>query len=385
MNSETSTTPPAGLVLAMLEFCAELRAAGLTVTPRATIDATRSLELVDVANRATFRAALQANFVASPEEQDAFHVMFDRFWGNGDGAPDQARREAYQPLAQQRRPDEALFLPLPVLFEGMEPGGEARLPGGDRSASEVDLITRTDFADFSDADVLTATRAIRRLTPRLATVASRRSEPATSGVVDLRRTMRALRRPGGDVAGFAWKRPKVRRLRVVALCDVSGSMDAYTPFLLQFLFALQKQHGLVRTFVFSTRLEDVTAALRARRFDEALRSIANQVTRWSGGTTIGESLAEFNQRYAAELISPRTVVLVISDGWERGDSSALAAQLALLRRRARRIIWLNPLKGRADYLPLAKGMAAALPYVDDFLAANSIESLQNLSRVLSRA
>jgi hypothetical protein len=197
--------------------------------------------------------------------------------------------------------------------------------------------------------------------------------------------MRALRRPGGDVAGFAWKRPRVRRLRVVALCDVSGSMDAYTPFLLQFLYALQKQRGLVRTFVFSTRLEDVTAALRARRFDEALRSIANQVTRWSGGTTIGESLAEFNQRYAAELISPRTVVLVISDGWERGDSSALAAQLALLRRRARRIIWLNPLKGRADYLPLAKGMAAALPYVDDFLAANSIESLQNLSRVLSRA
>jgi uncharacterized protein with von Willebrand factor type A (vWA) domain len=162
-------------------------------------------------------------------------------------------------------------------------------------------------------------------------------------------------------------------------------MDAYTPFLLQFLYALQRQHGLVRTFVFSTRLEDVTAALRARRFEPALRSIANQATRWSGGTTIGRSLAEFNERFAAELVSPRTVLLIISDGWERDDGSQLAAQLALLRRRARRIIWLNPLKGREGYQPLAKGMATALPYIDDFLAANSLQALQNLSRVLARA
>lgn len=368
----------------MLEFCGALRAAGLTVTPRAAIDATRSLDLVDVADRATFRSALQANFVASPEEQDLFLKEFERFWGS-DGAPGEGVRDAYQPLARQPRPDEAVFLPVPAMFEDIEPGGEARLPGGDQSANDADLVTRTDFADYSDADVLAANRAINRMAPHLATVTSRRSEPASSGVVDLRRTIRAMRRPGGEVAGFAWKRPKVQRLRLVALCDVSGSMDAYARFLLQFLYALQKQHGLVRTFVFSTQLEDVTAALQAQRFFEALRSVANQVTRWSGGTTIGDSLAAFNDRYAAELVSPRTVVLVISDGWERGDSAQLARQMALLRRRARRIIWLNPLKGREGYQPLATGMAAALPYVDDFLAANTLESLEQLSRALARS
>ena len=385
MSHETRSPPTAGLVVAMLEFCADLRNAGLTVTPRAAVDATRSLDLIDVPDRDAFRAALQANFVASPEEQDVFLVLFDRFWGESADTTRDETRDAYQPLAQQRRPDEAVFMPLPVLFEGMEPGGEARLPGGDQSASEIDLITRTDFADYSDSDVITATRAIRRLVPKLATVPSRRGEPAASGTVDLRRTMRAFRRPGGDLAGFAWRQPKLQRLRVVALCDVSGSMDAYSPFILQFLYALQKEGGLVRTFVFSTNLEDVTAALRGRRFDQALRSIANEATRWSGGTTIGRNLAEFNERHAAELVSPRTVVIIISDGWERGDSDQLAGQLALLRRRARRIIWLNPLKGREGYQPLAKGMAAALPYVDDFLAANSLAALEALSRVLMRA
>jgi hypothetical protein len=369
-------------VTSVLDFCSVLRRAGVGVTPRAAIDASRSLDFIDVADERSFRAALQANLAASPEEQDAFLVEYDRYWHSGP-AGEAAKRDAYQPLAQQRRPDEAVFLPVPMLIEGVQPGGEARLPGGDQSASDVDLVTRTDFAALGDADALRAMRAIRRLAPRLATVPSRRSEPANAGTVDLRRTLRALRRPGGEVAGFAWKRPRVRRLRLVALCDVSGSMDAYSPFLLQFLYALQRQHGLVRTFVFSTRLEDISAELNSRRFDGALRAVAGRVTRWSGGTSIGESIADFNERYAAELVSARTVVLIASDGWERGDSAQLSMEMALLRRRARRIVWLNPLKGRPGYQPLAKGMAAALPHVDDFVAANSVESLEGLARLLA--
>lgn len=370
------------LVERVLEFCRLLRHAGLGVTPRAAIDAARSIETIPL-DRETFRSALQANLVGSVDEIETFGRLFREFWENGGESPGPPGGQT--DLPRSRRPDEAVFVPVPTAFLEVEPGGDARLPGGDRSASEVDLVTHKDFAEYTGLDALRARRIVARMAPALATVPGRRMERAQSGEVDMRRTVQALRRMGGDAVGLARRRRKQQRLRVVALCDVSGSMDVYSAFLLQFLFALQRQHGLVRTFVFSTQLEDVTAALRQKRFDQALASIERQVRRWSGGTSIGESLAQFNARFGSELLTPRTIVLVLSDGWERADPSVLARELEFIRRRVRQVIWLNPLKGRQGYEPLAAGMAAALPHVDQFLAANSLESLERLSRILARS
>lgn len=379
------TGPPDALPARLVQFCRLLRGRELVVTPGRAIDAARSVQLIDAADRTTFHAALRANLTVSVDEYPAFDEAFDEFWGAGGGGDEVATGADLQPTVRGlERPPEVVFLQSPLATAGVDADGDAVLPGGERSASDRDLTIAKDFAAFTAEDVVRARRLIRQLTPALATVPSRRVRPAaTGGRVDIRRTVRAAARHGGEVVELARQRRKLRKLRVVALCDVSGSMDVYSNYLLQFLYALQNEAGGVRTFVFSTRLHDVTHVLKRKRWDEALAAIAVAVDTWSGGTTIGQCLGEFNMRWARGVVSPRTVVIIASDGWERGDPARLAREMATLQRRVYRIIWLNPLKGHDRYEPLAAGMAAALPYVDHFLAANSIASLERLKRTLS--
>ncbi|MCI0777694.1 MAG: VWA domain-containing protein, partial [Chloroflexi bacterium] len=178
------------------------------------------------------------------------------------------------------------------------------------------------------------------------------------------------------------KRRKIRRLNLLLLCDVSGSMDVYSRFLTQFVYGLQNELRGVSTFVFSTRLFDVTPMLRAKSFEEAFERIGRRVQGWSGGTRIGGCLAEFNRTYGRARIGPRTVVIIISDGWDRGDIDVLRREMRMLKRRAFRILWLNPLLGAKDYRPAAQGMAAALPWIDAFLPVHNLASLSRVGREL---
>ncbi len=370
----------------LVEFCRLLRARDLAVTPGRALDAARSLELVDVADGAAFRAALRANLTISVDEYPAFDAAFDEYWRDliADAAESPEGDNYFHVQEGPPRPPEVVFIPAAVESDTISGDGDSLLPGGDRSANDANLITRKDFADYSAADVTRARRLIQQLTPALATAPSRRFRPASSGgAVDIRRTVRAARRSGGEVVNLAYQKRKLHRLKVVALCDVSGSMDVYSNYLLQFLYALQAEAGGVRTFVFSTRLHDVTHILRRKQYGEALAGLAAAVDTWSGGTTIGQCIGEFNLRYASTVVGPKTVVIVVSDGWERGDTTRLAHEMSVLHRRAYRVIWLNPLKGHAGYEPLAAGMAAALPYVDHFLPANTLESLERLKRTLA--
>ena len=166
------------------------------------------------------------------------------------------------------------------------------------------------------------------------------------------------------------------------LCDVSGSMDVYSRFLVQFLYAVQTELRHVSTFVFSTRLNEVTHLLKSRSFEEALAGIRQEVDSWSGGTSIGSSLYAFDRRFGKQRLSARSVVVIVSDGWDRGDTSLIARAMTSIKRRSYRIVWLNPLAGGHDYQPLAKGMAAAMPYVDYFMPANNLESLVRVARTL---
>jgi len=375
-------TARATLPARVVAFCRALRNEGLSVTPARAVEAVRALRHINPADREAFRAALRAFSVTAPEELPLFEATFERFFGQG---ADPAAGERLRPeLREQPRPPAAAYVPVAIPLEGFDRNeGGSILPGLEATAGDADLLVRKDFLDLSPAEAARVRREVAKLAPVLATVPSRRFQRSASGpVVDVRRSMRRAQRTAGEVMVLQRLRRRRERLRLVSLCDVSGSMDRYAGFLLEFLYALQRERGDVHTFAFSTRLFELTPLLRRRRFEAAATALSQATAAWSGGTAIGACLEEFLARHGRRLVGPRTVVVILSDGWERGDPSRLAAQMAELRRRAFRIIWLNPLKGHPGYEPTAAGMAAALPWVDHFLPANSLESLVRLRRLL---
>ena len=378
LSAEPEQEPSASLTAALPSFGRLLRTAEFDVTAGRLIDAARALSFVDVAEKEQVRAAMRACFVSGPRRNQAFDELFDLFWsGRGLPAPEVAQQET-----GDRRPSRS--------NRGDDSGASrtvaARSANADNpqaTAAAADLLTVKDFKDYTAADAQRAREVIRTLVPKLASAPSRRMQPSTNhGQVDLRRTLRQTGRSGGDIAVLPRREPKRHRLRLVVLCDVSGSMDVYSRYLVQFLHAMQQEVNGVHTFVFSTRLHDITRTLESKSYDQALIQLRSQVDTWSGGTSIGGSLQRFERDYARRRVNGRSVILVISDGWERGDVMALQKALARLKRRAYRLIWLNPLLGGKDYRPVAKGMAAALPYIDHFLPAHNLDSLARAARTL---
>jgi len=234
-----------------------------------------------------------------------------------------------------------------------------------------------DFSAFPVEDLDEVARLTILIAKRLARRISRRKRPTRrGGVIDMRRSMRANLMKG-EIIELRRRERRRRKVRLVLLCDVSGSMDLYSRFLLQFLYALQNVFGRVETFTFSTRLTRVTEHLKGASYRQALARLT-EVRDFSGGTRIGESLQEFNARWG-NLVNRHTIVLMLSDGWDTGEPDVLANELLAIKRKAGRLIWLNPLLGNPSYEPLTRGMAAALPLVDHFAAAHNLASLRDLA------
>ncbi len=233
------------------------------------------------------------------------------------------------------------------------------------------------------AEVAEVRRLIAELRWQSATRKLRRTKRASKGPhPDPRRALRESLARGGELITLPRRTPRRKARPLVLICDISGSMERYTSLLLRFLHALRQGRGSVETFVFGTRLTRITRQLRVRATDAALAGVAHEVIDWGGGTRIGDSLATFNRRWGRRVLGHDATVVIISDGWDRGDPSVLSAELAHLQRLSRRLIWLNPLLGLAGYEPLTRGMRAALPYIDDFLAAHNLASLQQLAQFL---
>jgi uncharacterized protein with von Willebrand factor type A (vWA) domain len=247
--------------------------------------------------------------------------------------------------------------------------------------SDQESLAGQDFATFSADQLDEVLRLTIQIARRLARRISRRRRPVRRrGRVDLRRTLRAnLTR--ADLIELRFRARKRKKTKLVLLCDVSGSMDLYSRFLLQFLFAIQTVFRQVETFTFSTRLTRITTHLKARSYRQVLRRLG-EVRDWSGGTRIGDSLAEFNREWG-RIVDRRTIVIVLSDGWDTGDPEVLSTELLRIKRRAARVIWLNPLLGNPSYEPLTRGMAAALPLVDHFAPAHNLASLRDLAQQLN--
>lgn len=293
-----------------------------------------------------------------------------------EAAPDERRKENAPKGGAAAPPAEADF--ALEEWDG-EPGAEEPLELPGRSAHEV--LVEQDFSTFSDEQLDEVAQLTAQIAKRLARRVSRRRKPTRRrGAVDLRRSFRAnLMR--GEIVELRRRARRRRKLKLILLCDVSGSMDLYSRFLLQFLYALQNVFGRVETFTFATRLTRVTELLRGPSYRKALARL-REVSDWSGGTRIGDALAEFNRSWPT-LVDRRTIVLVLSDGWDTGDPELLAQELLGIKRRAGRVLWLNPLLGDPTYEPLTRGMAAALPLVDHFAAAHNLASLRELAGRLS--
>jgi uncharacterized protein with von Willebrand factor type A (vWA) domain len=368
----------------MVRFAALLRRHGLPVTPEHVTDGVRALEQLDLADRDEVRTGLRAVFASRPEDFGTFDRVFDVFWRATAPADEVAEALAPPSLAEHAPPGLERAGRETLALDAWQEEGEGDAgdePIGVPAASDLEAVAARDFSTFNPDQLDEVYRLTLRIARRLARRISRRRRPsARRGRIDLRRTLRAnLTR--GELIDLRYRRRKRKKVRLVLLCDVSGSMDLYSRFLLQFLFALQSAFSRVETFTFSVRLTRVTDYLKARSYREVLRRLT-AVKDWSGGTRIGESLAELNRGWPS-LVDQRTIVIILSDGWDTGDPDVLGAELLRIKRRAGRIIWLNPLLGNPSYEPLTRGMAAALPLVDRFAAAHNLAALRDLAGSLS--
>lgn len=362
----------------LVAFAQLLRSEGIDVPSGSLLDAGRALSVVDMVRREDVRLALRAVFVSRQPLLERFDELFDQFW-----------RES--PVLSAPAPaGESFAAPSPAGpvagapdIAGTQSLVRANGENPEATAGAFDALTTKDFAEYSERDAERARALVRRLAPRLATEAARRRQTGRQGEqLDLRRSLHRAGQHGGELLDLRWQQRRIRRTRVVLLCDVSGSMDRYSRHLIQFLYAMQHELNRVSTFVFSTRLQEVTRLLEGRSVDAALEQIAVEVQRWGAGTSIGQALITFEREFARERTNRRTVAVIISDGWERGDVETLRRGMAALKRRVYRVLWLNPLLGGPDYQPLARGMAAALPYVDYFLPAHNLDSLERVARTL---
>jgi len=365
----------------VVAFTRLLRHRGLPVGPREASDALRALSAVDLLDRREVYVALRTVLVDSRQHFDRFDEAFREFWG----AEEEETRSESQP-PDGMTPEETAEAER-VLRKWLE--AEAQNPEGDETQetpgySPAEILTRKDFSALSSEELHAITALVTQIARRVATRMSRRMRAARRAhLLDMRRTVRHSLRRGGEIMELLRRRRRIQKTQVVLLCDVSGSMDLYSRFLVQFVFALQHAVARVETFVFSTSLTRVTDALSDTELRRALDRVARTVPNWSGGTKIGHSLRQFLEQYGRQLLGHRTVVIVISDGWDTGEVEALEAAMRELNRRSARVIWLNPLLGGTGYEPLCQGMRAALPHVDVFAPAHNLDSLRRLERHLA--
>jgi uncharacterized protein with von Willebrand factor type A (vWA) domain len=369
----------------LFAFCRLLRAHGLQVTAGRMIDIFRALQAINVFQREDFYTALEANVVSRAEDREVFRQLFVQFWS--------APAWAMPPDPCAPALEEACAPPPPVLEQAPMQVGNWDFRTDDIFAepqqtvalySPQEVLTRKDFGNMEAHELLRVQRLITAMARQMATRMSRRKKAGVKApVIDPGRTMRRSLRYGGEVMELVRRGPKLGKTKMVVLCDVSGSMDIYSAFLIQFLYGMQNGLRGIETIVFSTRLTRITPLLRRRNIAAALRLITDTVQDWSGGTKIGACLHEFNTTMAANMVTSKTLVIIISDGWDTGDTVVLDGAMARLRRMALRVLWLNPLLGSANYQPLCKGIQTALPYVHHFLPVHNVESLRQFGHLVA--
>jgi uncharacterized protein with von Willebrand factor type A (vWA) domain len=370
----------------IVHFARTLRAAGLPIGPGHVLDAVEAAAEVGLSRRADFYWALHAVLVSRAEHHPLFDEAFRLLWREPDALPQGmelllSRSPAAPGPAPTRRLAEALASPRRSRTSAPDdrPDVDAHL-----AWSEQERLHTRDFEQMSAEEVREAERAIARLHLPVREVPTRRMRPDPRGDrLDPRAMLRASLRAGRDVIPLRWRRTLPRPPAVVTLCDVSGSMARYARMMLRFQHALGQGRPRVHSFTFGTRLTNVTRALVDRDVDAALAGVGRTVQDWDGGTRIGECLREFNLRWSRRLLGQGAIVLLVTDGLDRGDPRLLATEAERLRRSCRRLVWLNPLLRFRGFEPLAEGVRTLLPHVDEFRPVHDLQSLAALAGALA--
>jgi hypothetical protein len=377
----------------IMHFARALRAAGMPVGPGKVLDALRAVEAVGIGRRADFYWTLHAVFVNRRDQRELFDQAFHIFWRKpdllekamqlllpqieaGEAAPQEVARRLAEALAPQR---------LPGQDEAPEEAERPLELDATLSFSAKEILQHKDFEDMSADEIAQAKALIRAMRLPIRAVPTRRFHPEQRGWrVDLRRTLRRSLHGGGAMIDLAKKRRIRRHPPLVILCDISGSMERYSRMLLHFMHAVTNDRDRVYSFVFGTRITNVTRQLRQRDVDVALEKVGGAVQDWSGGTRIGHCLHEFNRVWSRRVLAQGAVVLLITDGLDRDAGEGLEREMERLHKSCRRLIWLNPLLRWEGYAPLAAGSRAIIRHVDDFRAVHNLESLGQLTAALAR-
>jgi uncharacterized protein with von Willebrand factor type A (vWA) domain len=381
-------------------FARALRHAGIPVGPGRVVDAVEAISAAGFTSRTDFYHALAACFISRPEHRLVFAQTFRLFWRDPrylehmmsmmlpsvrgvseERKAQAAEKRAAQALLQDEIPD------IPEGAEDEDPGEEVEVKST-LTMSQEERLRTLDFEQMSAAELAEAKRRIAALRLPVPPLMSRRHSPSINGArIDARRSLRAALRNGGELGQLPRSSPRTRPPTLVALCDISGSMSQYSRAMLHFLHAISNDAsagwGKVHAFTFGTRLTNITRHLKARDVDAALASAGSEAQDWQGGTRIGETLARFNRDWSRRVLGQGAVVLLITDGLERGDPHLLQVEAGRLGRSARKLIWINPLLRWEEFAPKAAGIQAILPHVDVFRTGHNIASIEGLAQALS--
>ena len=394
------TLPDSGkLAQNIAHFARALRRAGLALGPGKVIEAVKAIAAVGFTQRMDFYWALQAVFVSRPEDREIFDQIFRLYWRDPQFLEQMmsflipqvkgVQEERLADAAEKRAAEALLDGKAPAPPDLPEMQGEDQQIEIDASAtvSAEERLKTLDFEQMSLAELAQAKRMLARLSLPVKPLTTRRMQPGLGQRIDARATMRAALRSGGEVLALKHRKPKTRWPNLVVICDISGSMAQYSRMVLQFVHAVANKRGQgwakVHAFTFGTRLTNITRHLKNRDVDLALKAAGAQAQDWSGGTRIGTCLTDFNRDWSRRMLGQGAVVLLITDGLDRDDATALTAAMQRLHLSCRRLIWLNPLLRWEGFAPRAAGIRAMLPHVDSFRAGHSIASLEALGQVIS--
>jgi uncharacterized protein len=375
------------LLYNLLLFGRLCKALSMDVSPGRMIDVARALELVDLARKQDFYHTLRALIVTRQRDLELFDEAFKIFWRK---PADGWTTLDLSSLGERRLQKKTQFLPPPSASPDEDEAPESARPVDPQlitivpTYSQQEVLRHKDFAEMSGEELAMAQQLIARLPWSLGVRETRRFHMGKGQQIDLRRSLRRNMRYAGEPLELPTRAPKIKPRPLVLLCDISGSMERYTRILLHFTHTLASSIYQVESFVFSTRLTHITRPIRRKSIDRALKEVSTSVKDWGGGTLTGDALHMFNYQWARRVLGQGAVVILITDGWDRGDPELLSREIARLQRNCYRLIWLNPLLGAPQYEPLTRGAQALLPHIDDFLPVRNLASLEALARELWR-
>lgn len=377
----------------IMHFARLLRTAGLPIGPGNLIDAVQAVEATGLARRDDFYWTLHAVFVNRRDQRELFDQAFHVFWRN----PQILERmmSMVLPSAELGETEQPESQVSPRIADALTAGASPQENVKTRETEEIEfdatltfsheeVLREMDFEKMTASEIEVAKSAIRRMRLPVMELPTRRYRPDTVGArADMRATLRGALRVGGDFIPLRWRTRRRRLPPLVVLCDISGSMERYARMLLHFLHAITNDRHRVHTFLFGTRLTNVTRYLRYKDIDIALDKVAEAVVDWSGGTRIGQCLHEFNRDWSRRVLTQGAMVLLITDGLDREGGDGLPTEMDRLHRSSRRLIWLNPLLRYEKFQPKSQGIRAIIPYVDEFRPAHNLESLTQLTHILN--